>query len=63
MQRRYLARQALRHLRSGNLERWPRVHFYPAHDLALAGNRQRFQTLSRKDGWARERHTDRNQTD
>jgi hypothetical protein len=55
--------QALRHFRSANLERRPRVHFYPAHNLALAGNRQRFQTLTRNDRWTRERHTERNQTD
>jgi hypothetical protein len=63
MECRYLPRETLLHLRSADLEWRTRVHFYTAHDLALAGNRQRFQTLSRKDGWARERHTDRNQTD
>jgi len=63
VQRSYLARQALRHLRSTDLERRPSVHVDPAHDLALAGNRQRFQTLSRKEMWACERPTDRNQTD
>jgi len=63
MQRRYPLREALRRSRSTNLERRPRMHFYAADNLALAGNRQRFQTLTRKQGWTRERHTHRNQND
>jgi hypothetical protein len=47
MQCRYLSREALLHFGAANLERRARMNFYAAHDLALACNGQRFQTLSR----------------
>src|SRR5205814_10503264 len=62
MQRGDLSRESLLYLRPADLEWWTRVHFYAAHDLALAGNGQRFQTLSRKHNWASDRQPN-HQTD
>ena len=62
MQRGDLPRESLLQLRPANLEWRTRVYFYAAHDLALAGNGQRFQTLSRKHNGASDRQPN-HQTD
>jgi hypothetical protein len=62
MQCRHLSRDALLDLRAADLEWRTRVDFYTAHNLALAGNGQRFQTLSRNHNWASDRQPN-HQTD